>query len=79
MSRDEPGLLGNLPRTRPGRRSDKRPAEPAEPPSAGPPPRRERDADSVGTALRVAGRAAEAGVRIANGVTRGVLRRLPRR
>ena len=80
MSGEEPGLLGNLPRSRPGRRSQKRPAAPA----AATPPRTEvkradgDDGDPVGDVLRVAARTAEAGLRAASDVTREVLRRLPR-
>ena len=72
MDREESGLLGNLPRSRPGTRSDKRdapsaaePQQPSpEPPAAGP-------GDSLGDAVRTVARAAE-------GVTREILRRLPR-
>ena len=104
---EEAGVLGNLPRTRPGRRSDKRSAgRPAE--AAGAAARR---ADSAGGAaartprpkragaqrkrasepapepsrggpiedvLHGAGRIAGAGARIADGLAREVLRRLPR-
>jgi hypothetical protein len=71
-------VLGNLPRTRPGRRSEKRKGttersrprpRPPEPPSR---------SDPVGDAVRAAAGAAEAGLRVANGITREVLRRLPR-
>ena len=94
---EEAGVLGNLPRTRPGRRSDKRAAgRPAEaagaadvrtslPKRAGaqrkraseaaPEPRRGGPIEGV---LHGAGRIAGAGVRIADGLAREVLRRLPR-
>ena len=118
MSGEDPGLLGNLPRSRPGTRSQKRasgrattskagsaPKAKAKPatkraapkrttPKAGapkrstaaktPPPRpaapppAEESHDAVGDALRGAAKAANAGLRVANGVTREVLRRLPR-
>jgi hypothetical protein len=52
-----------------GQRAGGRGAKP-EPPMPG--------ADPVGDAFRVAGKAAEAGLRVASGVTREVLRRLPR-
>jgi hypothetical protein len=115
---EEPGLLGNLPRSRPGTRSDKRagstgakpkakrsqaakpaakstraakprkpaptkpkpaarepaptaakapPAEPASPPASG-------GSNPLESAVKVAG----AGLRVAEGVTREVLKRLPR-
>jgi hypothetical protein len=99
--RDE--VLGNLPRSRPGRRSDKRPSAAAEraaedaerrgaaaargvsgatggpPPgeAAGPAPQGS-GGDPVGEALRFAGRAAEAGLQVAGGISREILRRLPR-
>jgi len=114
---DDPGLLGNLPRSRPGTRSDKRasgvaakpgsakakpsaakakprpkakarpaakprPQAKARPKVANPKPRPapERQAgDPVSEALKAAGRLAGAGARTANGVTREILRRLPRR
>jgi hypothetical protein len=74
-------VLGNLPRTRPGRRSEKRSSNrqsPAaarqEPPPASQPP----EPDPVGGAIRAAAGVAGAGIRVANGITREVLRRLPR-
>jgi len=113
---DDPGLLGNLPRSRPGTRSDKRASGvAAEPGSAKPKPRPKAKAgpatkagpaakarpkakprpkvanpkprptperhmgDPVSEALKAAGRLAGAGARTANGVTREILRRLPRR
>jgi hypothetical protein len=36
------------------------------------------DADPVGDAVRLAARTAGAGLRVANGITRELLRRLPR-
>lgn len=79
MDGEEPGLFGNLPRSRPGRRSDKRPAAPRR---GSPAPPREETAlptgDPVGDALRVAARTAEAGLKTANDLTREILRRLPR-
>lgn len=81
MTPDDPGMLGNLPRSRPGRRSDKR--------SGGVPPTPPRKAtaakesqppeDPVGTALKAAAKGVGTGLRVANGVTREVLRRLPGR
>jgi len=106
---DDPGLLGNLPRARPGTRSDKRASAgtpKAAAPKAKPKPRPAKAApkattprakprakpanpkprpvpespagDPVSEALRAAGRIAGAGARTANGVTREILRRLPR-
>lgn len=72
-------MLGNLPRSRPGRRSEKRAAAPkreAPAPRAG--AARESDPDPVGDALRTAARVVETGLHAANEVTREVLRRLPR-
>jgi hypothetical protein len=81
---DEDGVLGNLPRSRSGRRSSKRaPATPQQ--AARPdPPTGERqppiapESDTVGDAIRTATGVAAAGARLANGVAREVLRRLPR-
>ena len=77
---EEGGLLGNLPRSRPGTRSPKRdhPAKPAPRPRKPPPPPPERDGDPVGDALRAAARAGEAGVRVASAVARELVRRVPR-
>jgi hypothetical protein len=80
---DDGGVLGNLPNSRPGRRSDKRPARPAgaSPPPA-PAPEREAaaptDADPLSGAIRTATGMAAAGARVANGLAREVVRRLPR-
>jgi hypothetical protein len=102
---EDAGVLGNLPRTRPGRRSDKRSAgRPAE--SAGaaarksetgggaaartPRPKRRQSAPApepapeerrkgpIEDALHTAGSIAGAGARVAEGLAREVLRRLPR-
>jgi hypothetical protein len=83
---EEPTVLGNLPRSRPGRRSEKRSspaaAKPrARRPKAAPPPEpdtQERDGDPVGDAIRAASAVAETGARVANGVARELIRRLPR-
>jgi hypothetical protein len=79
MSAEDPGLLGNLPRSRPGRRSDKRvgeaPARATRSEATAP----AEDPDPVGDAVRAAVGAAGAGLRIADGVAREVIRRLPRR
>jgi len=78
MNGEERGLLGNLPRSRPGTRSEKRDGGAAE--AAEPAPRSPKSeaSDPVGDVLRAAGRTAEAGLRTAGDVTREILRRLPR-
>jgi hypothetical protein len=104
---DDGGVLGNLPRSRPGRRSAKREAAPGASKAAASAPRSKaaasaprsapgapgsaarsaspasasapvREADPVGGALRTVGGLAATGARVANGVAREVLRRLPR-
>ena len=70
MDREEPGLLGNLPRSRPGTRSEKRDGEPAAKPRT-PAPEPAESGDPIGDAVRIV-------ARTASGVTREVLRRLPR-
>jgi hypothetical protein len=90
---DDRGVLGNLPRSRPGQRSAKRAVKTAGDRAARPKPaagaRRaagaaagERQAapsgDPVGTAIRGVAGLAVTGARVANGVAREVLRRLPR-
>ncbi len=101
---DESGVLGNLPRKRPGTRSQKRDAParaarsaeqrgakaarpstqvkakakaqaPPKPPPPEPAPRR---ADPVGEAVRTAAKVAGGGLKLADGLTREVLRRLPK-
>ena len=79
MNGDDRGLLGNLPRSRPGTRSEKRAgASSAEESPASPKPAEPAAGDPVGGALRTAARTAEAGLRTAGDVTREILRRLPR-
>jgi hypothetical protein len=117
MTDDDGGVLGNLPRSRPGPRSEKRAgrtaaeaAAPSESQAAGPakttagqpaagggaakpkrapreaaPPSQTRDApppshggDPVGDAIRTVTGVAATGARVAGGVAREVLRRLPR-
>lgn len=94
---EDSGVLGNLPRSRPGTRSQKRDAparaarsaeqrgaQAARPPrqSGGrpkpPPEPAPQAADPVGEAVRSAAKAAGAGLKLANGVTRELLRRLPK-
>jgi hypothetical protein len=80
---DDGGVLGNLPNSRPGRRSDKRPATPGaaakrRPPAAAKSAEKEPQADPVGDVIRAATGLASVGARVANGVAREVIRRLPR-
>ena len=79
MSPDDPGMLGNLPRSRPGRRSTKRSGSiPPSPARSAKKTESQRPDDPVGGALKAAARGVGTGLRVANGVTREVLRRLPR-
>src|SRR4051812_20301788 len=79
---DDGGVLGNLPNSRPGRRSDKRPATPrakanderAPLPVSG----EEPEHDAIADAIRAATGAAATGARVANGIAREIVRRLPR-
>jgi hypothetical protein len=87
---DEEGVLGNLPRSRPGQRSAKRANKPADTARAGrtapkrakpaakrpPPPSQSRS--PVSGVLRTVTSLAGGGARLAHGAARGVLRRLPR-
>src|SRR4051794_29471420 len=102
MDGDENGVLGNLPRSRPGTRSQKRSTGAGRPSGAasraaegaeergsaaasarggGSPSSAERDRGGGGPlddAVRAATKVAGTGLRVASGVTREVLRRLPR-
>ena len=81
---DDGGVLGRLPNERPGRRSEKRaPTARTQPrprtPEATPRPSEEgHPGDPVSDAIRTATGLAAAGARVANGVAREVVRRLPR-
>jgi hypothetical protein len=116
---DDGGVLGRLPRSRPGTRSEKRadvagPAKPKPRPAAAkpaaaakpkpaaaakpkptrpqprperprprrpahsPPPAQQRAGDPLTEVLRTGARVAEGGVKLAGGITRGLLRRIPR-
>ena len=82
MPGDEGGLLGDLPRQRPGTRSPKR-TDRTSPSRPGPPPAAtERPPLTAGEAatvpLRLAVGAAEAGLRVTSRITGGLIRRLPR-
>jgi len=82
MPADEGGLLGDLPRRRPGTRSAKRSDRPVRGPAA--PPKRgpeapERTAGEVATEpLRLAVGVAEAGLKVASRITGELIRRVPR-
>jgi hypothetical protein len=80
---DDGGVLGNLPNERPGTRSKKRPATPraaSKPkPAASEHAEQPAQTDPVSDAIRTATGLAAAGARVANGVAREVMRRLPRR
>jgi hypothetical protein len=100
---DDGGVLGNLPRSRPGHRSEKRTGKTAakaaagrsgdeaaaaaakarapkrpEPSPTGGEPSASRPGDPVGDAVRAVTGIAATGARVAGGVAREVLRRLPR-
>ena len=82
MSAEEGGLLGDLPRRRPGTRSAKR-ADRAvrarSAPRAAPPEPQPRTAGEVATEpLRLAVGAAEAGLKVASRITGELIRRMPR-
>jgi hypothetical protein len=88
---DDGGVLGNLPNSRPGKRSEKRNAgaqrkrtaavkkprsgDPASPPKEVPPSPGE---DPVGAVVRTGLGIAGTGVRVAGALSREVLKRLPR-
>ncbi len=82
MESDSGGVHGRLPRSRPGTRSGKRDAAGARRPArAAPAPEHVSDPGGqapVEAAVRAATRAAGGGVRVASGLTRELLRRLPR-
>jgi hypothetical protein len=87
---EESGVLGNLPRSRPGTRSQKRSApaarastqaQPRPRPKARPKPAPAPEhsaSDPVSGAVRTAAKVAGGGLKLANGLTREVLRRLPK-
>ena len=82
MSAEEDGILGNLPRSRPGRRSARRETPSAaagQPPSSPRSPDPEPTGDALGGALRAAGQLTEAGLKVASKLAGGALGRLPRR
>jgi hypothetical protein len=80
MPRDEGGLLGDLPRERPGTRSPKRPDRPVRGPAepAEPAPRGRTAGELATEPLRLAVEATEAALGVASRVTGELIRRLPR-
>ena len=81
MAGDEGGLLGDLPRQRPGTRSARRAGRPerrhSEPWEAAR-PRRRTAGEAATEPLRLAVGAVETGLRVASSITGGLIRRLPR-
>ena len=81
MPREEGGLLGDLPRERPGTRSAKRADRPPRGrPAATPDPEpSSRPVGEIATEpLRLAAGVAEAGLKVASRITGELIRRLPR-
>ena len=82
MPTDDGGLLGDLPRQRPGTRSPKRASRPPRARQEPLPAQRERPGVTAGEAatepLRLAVGAAEAGLKVASRITGELIRRLPR-
>jgi hypothetical protein len=84
---DEGGVLGNLPRSRPGTRSQKRASgrgtkqaagKESRPAGARRPTQQAGRGAPIGEALKLAGRVPLIGVRVATGMTRELWRRTPR-
>jgi hypothetical protein len=79
MAGDDPKLLGDLPRRRPGNRSAKRPVRTARTEPPAPPESAGLTAGEAATEpLRLAVGAAEAGLKVASRITGELIRRLPR-
>jgi hypothetical protein len=81
MPAEEGGLLGDLPRRRPGTRSSKRADAPVRNRPAPPPPPEPESltAGELATQpLRLAVGAAEAGLKVASRITGELIRRVPR-
>jgi hypothetical protein len=81
MPTEEGGLLGDLPRERPGTRSPKRASRRVQPPPAAPPapePAHRTAGELATEPLRLAVGAAEAGLKVASRVTGELIRRIPR-
>jgi hypothetical protein len=82
MSADEGGLLGDLPRRRPGTRSAKRADRTVRgqttPPKRGPQPPERTAGEAATDPLRLAVGVAEAGLKVASRITGELIRRVPR-
>jgi hypothetical protein len=82
MSADEGGLLGDLPRRRPGTRSEKRAdrtvRERSTPPKTASQAPQRTAGEAATEPLRLAVGAAEAGLRVASRITGELIRRVPR-
>jgi hypothetical protein len=80
MPTEEGGLLGDLPRRRPGTRSSKRPDRAPRPrPGPSEPAAAPRTAGEAATEpLRLAVGVAEAGLKVASRITGELIRRVPR-
>lgn len=78
MAEDEGGLLGDLPRERPGTRSPKRGARRVQTPPPAVEPRGLTAGEAATEPLRMAVGAAEAGLKVASRITGELIRRLPR-
>jgi hypothetical protein len=82
MSADEGGLLGDLPRRRPGTRSEKRADRAVRERSTPPKTPAQAPGRTVGEAaadpLQLAVGAAEAGLKVASRITGELIRRVPR-
>ena len=82
MPADEGGLLGDLPRRRPGTRSEKRAdrtvRERATPPKTGPQAPQRTAGEAATDPLRLAVGVAEAGLKVASRITGELIRRVPR-
>jgi hypothetical protein len=82
MSADEGGLLGDLPRRRPGTRSAKRAdrtvRERSTPPKRGPEAPQRTAGEAATEPLRLAVGVAEAGLKVASRITGELIRRVPR-
>jgi hypothetical protein len=72
------GVLRNLPRSRPGTRSQKRVAGAAKRAAPPTPPPNEREAEPTNGPVQALAGAAGTGVRVAGALSRELLRRLPR-
>ena len=75
---DDRGVLGNLPRSRPGHRSEKRGSRHQNVAQKPSPAREEASAGVVDSVVSTVASVAGGGARAAGGIARELLRRLPR-